>query len=157
MRVFGRLIGSVIVFVLGVSISSGAMAGTRELVTPRAVIYPGERILPSMVSKVRFRVRRDYRNIFVDDLSQIVDKVAHRTLVPGRPINLNAIRRPYVVDRGQPTTLVFKHDSLTILGNGVALEPGSAGKLIRVKNSDSGVVVSGIVRADGTVRVGTVR
>ena len=153
----GRLIVFIVVAVLSASIGSGAMAGVRELVTPKAVIYPGERIRANLVAKVRFRVRRNFRNVYVDDISQIIDQVAHRTLVPGRPINFNAIRRPYVIDRGQPTTLVFRHGALTILGSGVALEPGAAGKLIRVKNSDSGVIVSGIVRADGTVRVGAVR
>jgi flagella basal body P-ring formation protein FlgA len=36
----------------------------------------------------------------------------------------------------------------------VTLEPGSAGDVIKVRNMDSGRVFSGIVMADGTIRVG---
>ena len=37
---------------------------------------------------------------------------------------------------------------------GAAMQDGSIGDIVRVRNSDSGVTVSGSVQADGTVSVG---
>jgi flagella basal body P-ring formation protein FlgA len=36
----------------------------------------------------------------------------------------------------------------------VALQPGAAGDLVKVRNVDSGKIFSGTVMADGTIRVG---
>jgi flagella basal body P-ring formation protein FlgA len=36
----------------------------------------------------------------------------------------------------------------------VTLEPGSAGDLVKVRNIDSGKILSGTVMADGSIRVG---
>ena len=135
-------------------VGEATAANVRELITPRIVIYPGDEIGARMVAKVRFRVSRNYRNAFVDTFSQISNKVARRTLVPGRPIPLSAIRDPYVIERGQVLTLVFKHGPLLITGSGIALEPGGLGKIVRVKNRDTGRIVSGKVRGDGSVSVG---
>ena len=49
---------------------------------------------------------------------------------------------------------MFVAGGLTISVTAVTLEPGSAGDLVKVRNIDSGAIFSGIVMADGTVRVG---
>ena len=36
----------------------------------------------------------------------------------------------------------------------MTLQPGAAGDLVKVRNIDSGKILSGTVMADGTVRVG---
>ena len=36
---------------------------------------------------------------------------------------------------------------------GSALQSGAAGALIQVRNTDTGVIIRGIVQADGTVKV----
>ena len=43
---------------------------------------------------------------------------------------------------------------LTITASAVSLQPGSPGDLIRVRNVDSGKVLSGTVLANGTIQVG---
>ncbi|TIS61702.1 MAG: hypothetical protein E5W93_06825, partial [Mesorhizobium sp.] len=40
---------------------------------------------------------------------------------------------------------------------GVTLQPRAAGDLIKVRNIDSGKIISGIVMADGTIKVGASR
>ncbi len=50
--------------------------------------------------------------------------------------------------------VLFSGNGLVITATAVTLEPGSAGDVIKVRNTDSGRVFSGIVMADGTVRVG---
>ena len=53
-----------------------------------------------------------------------------------------------------PKSSSFTRSSgLTIVTTGAALQDGEAGEVISVRNSDSGVTVSGAVQPDGTVRV----
>ncbi|MET0169035.1 MAG: flagellar basal body P-ring formation chaperone FlgA, partial [Aliihoeflea sp.] len=58
-----------------------------------------------------------------------------------------------LVEAGKPVEMRFVHGPLTISATGVPLQPGSAGDIVRIRNLDSGQVVSGVVMADGTVRI----
>jgi flagella basal body P-ring formation protein FlgA len=66
---------------------------------------------------------------------------------------MSSLRDPYAVEAGKPVQVQFIQGALTISAIGVPLQAGSVGDLIRIRNIDSGVVFSGIVMADGTVRV----
>ncbi|TIW44389.1 MAG: flagella basal body P-ring formation protein FlgA, partial [Mesorhizobium sp.] len=44
--------------------------------------------------------------------------------------------------------------ALTISASGVTLQPGAAGDLVKVRNVDSGKIISGTVMGDGTIMVG---
>ena len=133
-------------------LTSPAHGEVIKLITPKAVVYPGDLLSESMVMKVRFRVRPRSGATFVREFNQIVNKVARRTLVPGRPIHLSSLREPYVVNRGDTLTMVFSNAGLSIVGTVVAMQPGATGRRIRVRNTDTGVIVSGVVQADGTIR-----
>ena len=85
---------------------------------------------------------------------EIEGKVARRTLLPGRLIPTGSVCEPYLVETGSPVTVMFVEGGLTISTKAVALQSGAAGDMIRLRNMDSGVVLSGIVLADGTVRIG---
>jgi flagella basal body P-ring formation protein FlgA len=81
-------------------------------------------------------------------------KVAKRTLLPGRMIPLKSLREAYAVEAGSPVEVVFVIGPLRISVTGVPLQPGSVGDVVRVRNIDSGAVLTGTVMADGTIRVG---
>jgi len=49
---------------------------------------------------------------------------------------------------------VFQQSGVSITAFGAALQAGAAGDLVRVRNADSGLTVSGVVQPDGSVRVG---
>ena len=48
----------------------------------------------------------------------------------------------------------FVHGALSITATVVPLEPGAVGDMVRLRNPDSGKVLTGIVLADGSVRLG---
>jgi flagellar basal body P-ring formation protein FlgA len=50
--------------------------------------------------------------------------------------------------------LIYADGGLLIMTSGAALQDGSIGEVVRVRNSDSGVTVSGAVQPDGSVKVG---
>ena len=75
---------------------------------------------------------------------------------PNSPATTSAIDSPMRVGgpSGEPVTAMFVHGGLTITAMAVPLEPGALGDMVRLRNPDSGKVFSGIVLADGTVRLG---
>jgi len=97
---------------------------------------------------------RDSSGPYVASRALIVGKVARATLLPGHAIPYASISNRKLVANGAEVKLVFAEDGLLIMTTGAALQDGSIGDVVRVRNSDSGVTVSGAVQPDGSVMVG---
>jgi flagella basal body P-ring formation protein FlgA len=131
---------------------AAAHAGEFAVVTTR-VVYPGEIVSGDLLQEVTLnRANRDL-SAFLLASSMVEGKVARRTLRPGRLIQADALREPYLVETGKAVEARFVSGALTITATVVPLQSGSAGDLIKVRNADSGRVFSGIVMADGSIRV----
>jgi flagella basal body P-ring formation protein FlgA len=91
--------------------------------------------------------------LFASSRAQLVGKVARRTLLPGHLIPLRAVDNPRAIRNGAAVELVYIDGGLTIVTTGAALQDGAVGDLVKIRNEDSGVTVSGRVQPDGTVRV----
>jgi flagella basal body P-ring formation protein FlgA len=120
--------------------------------TPKTVIYPGDIILDEMLVDVP-NVARDGSGPFVDSRSLIVGKAARLTLLPGHAIPFSGVSNRKLVSNGAEVKLVFSEGDLVIMTTGSALQDGSIGDIVRVRNDDSGVTVSGAVQPDGSVQV----
>jgi flagella basal body P-ring formation protein FlgA len=140
---------------LGVGAQAALAAGERTLPVPTVTIYPGDTIQDGALIDRAFSLAYLGRLPVIDGRSMIVGKVARRTLLPGHPIPVNAVEDAAVINRGVPVQMVFQHGGLTITATAAPLQSGGVGDVIRVRNVDSGVVVVGVVQADGTIRVGT--
>ncbi|SEQ91952.1 flagella basal body P-ring formation protein FlgA [Rosenbergiella nectarea] len=77
-----------------------------------------------------------------DDALQMTLK---RAVSAGQPLTPLLLDMPKVISRNQAVTLVIQQEDLELTTGGVALQNGSKGATIRVKNSGSGRVVSGTV------------
>lgn len=133
------------------SVAEGAQE--RMLPTPVAVIYPGEVIREQMIGERAFGAHGGAEGAVVDSKNALIGKVARRTLLPDRPIPVFAVDSPKVIAVNAQVKIVFEESGLTIVAYGAALQAGGVGDLIRVRNQDSGLVVTGRVQADGSVRV----
>ena len=91
----------------------------------------------------------------VASAGELVGKVARRTLLPGKLIARVAVGEPDIVNRGTIVRAVLSTAGLEMRTTVVALQSGALGAAIQVRNVDSGKVITGVVQADGTVRVGT--
>jgi flagellar basal body P-ring formation protein FlgA len=120
--------------------------------TPKAVIYPGDLILDDMLVDVP-NAARDGSGPFIDSRSLIVGKMARLTLLPGHAIPFSGVSNRKLVSNGAEVQLIFSEGGLLITATGSALQDGSIGDIVRVRNDDSGVTVSGAVQPDGSVRV----
>ena len=91
--------------------------------------------------------------VFAETRSAVIGKMSRRTLLPGQAIPLAAVDNPRLVVNGAEVKLVYIEGGLTIVTVGAALQDGAAGDIVKVRNGDSGVTVSGVVQPDGAVRV----
>ncbi|MBX3582168.1 MAG: flagellar basal body P-ring formation protein FlgA [Rhizobiaceae bacterium] len=132
-----------------------AEAGAQEIVlVPNRVIYPGETIDQAALKEVTLRAGRIVPTGAAVHVAELDGKVTKRTLLPGRYIPAAALRQAWVVEQGAAVLMTFIAGGLTISATGVTLQPGAAGDIVRVRNIDSGKILSGVVMADGSIRVG---
>ncbi|UWR22369.1 flagellar basal body P-ring formation chaperone FlgA [Sulfitobacter sp. S190] len=86
-------------------------------------------------------------------LSDVIGQEARVALYPGRPIYLDDIGPPALVDRNQLVLLRFTGQGLVISAEGRALERGAAGDMIRAMNLTSRATLFGQVQPDGSLIV----
>ena len=136
--------------------SVAAAAGTVEFPVPSVTILVGDTITDDLVVERRLVANAAAIRTHHTTRASIVGKVARRVLPAGAAIPLNALRDAHVFREGERVNLEFSSGALSIRGSGIALGPGVVGQSVRVRNSDTGVVLSGVVRADGSIEVGGV-
>jgi flagella basal body P-ring formation protein FlgA len=134
-------------------LGSAAFAGETVLV-PSRPIYPGETVSMSSLREVVLKPGKRIPAQVAFRAEELDGKVAKRTLLPSRYIPVASLREAFLVEQGSPVQVTFEAGALIISATAVCLQSGSAGDLVRVRNLDSGKVFSGIVMANGTVRVG---
>lgn len=133
---------------------ASAVADSVSFVVPGTVIYPGQEIGGHGLLEKNFIIASDAAVQYVLSPDQVIGKVSKRTLLPGKPILMSALVEPSLVKRGVPVELIFTSGGLTITAMGTPLETGAVGDFVKVRNMDSGLIVSGTVMADGKIRVG---
>ena len=133
---------------------SAAFAGEVVLPVPRVVIYPGNVITEDMLTERVFRGAEYEGPGVIAAREALVGKVARTTLLPNTAISVSGVRSPFAVQQGQPAVVVFQSGGLVISGTAVALQAGSIGDVIGLRNTDSGTTIRGKVQPDGSVRVG---
>ena len=134
-----------------------ANASQVKMLVARTTIYPGQAIHMGSLSWKNWRGSKQQLVGYLTEPREAVGKVARRTLIAGRPIAITDLRVPNVVGQGQVVTIVFRSAAIQIVGRAVALQGGSAGALVRVRNVDSRRVIIGTVQNDGSVLVGAPR
>ncbi len=154
MRLRRRILATLQLLVLVGTAQAGLAADGIALPVPTTTIYPGQIIDETMITDRTVQPAQVGRMMIVPHRSELLGKVARRTLLPGRPVPVVAVAQPDLVSRGAPIEIVFQEGGLIILAHATTLEAGSAGDVIKVRNMDSGLIIKATVQTDGTVRVG---
>ena len=89
-----------------------------------------------------------------NSVESVAGMEARRIIYAGRPVSMNDIGPPALVDRNQIVLLAYRVSGLTIKTDGRALGRGGVGDQIRVINLESRTTVSGKIDSSGTVWVG---
>ena len=127
-------------------------AAAQRLPVAAMTIYPGDIIRDSMLTEKDFPDAVATAG-FIDRRSDLLGKVAKRTLLPGFAIVSNAVAMPKLVTIGAMVRLVFEEGGLNISTYASALQAGAAGDVISVRNLESGLTLSGVVAPDGSIHV----
>jgi flagella basal body P-ring formation protein FlgA len=133
---------------------SPAIAQDATAPVPNQVIYPGDIIRDGMLSDVAVDDASDRGGTIIMARAALVGKLARRTLLPNRLIATAAVENPRAVSNGAQIKIVYRDGPLTIVTFAMALDNGAVGDTIRVRNADSGTIISGVILPDGSVSVG---
>ena len=85
---------------------AGQVSGYTSIPVPATMIYAGQRITGSVLTTRRVPNRYLAVAAVVVDPDVLEGKMARSTLVPGRPIAINQVREPNVIDASKPTRIV---------------------------------------------------
>jgi len=129
-----------------------ACAEAKTAVVPTRIIYPGETIDPSALEEVGV-TNPNLAGNFAQHIGEVTGRITDRTLLPGRTIIVDFLRDPYAIKRGASVKIIYSDSGLTISATGTPMEDGGVGQVIRVRNVESGITVSGTVMADGSIKV----
>jgi len=121
-------------------------------VVPTRIIYPGETIDPSALEEVGV-TNPNLAGNYAHHIGEVTGRITDRTLLPGRTIIVDFLRDPYAIKRGASVKIIYSEGGLTISATGTPMEDGGVGQVVRVRNVESGITVSGTVMADGSIKV----
>jgi flagellar basal body P-ring formation protein FlgA len=130
-----------------------AIGEERRLPVPAVTIRPGEMIKDEMITERAFAPNLLGVALFIEGRQILVGRMARRTLLPGQPIPTNAVEDFWTVARGTTVKVIVEDSGLSIVTYGSALQSGTAGALITLRNVDTGVIIRGIIQPDGTIKV----
>lgn len=148
-----RIAKSALIVAFACASASGGRA--QELFpVARVTIYPGDRITDAMLEERADAVARETEALYIRSRDGLIGKVARRTLLPHQPIPLIAVDNPRIVTVGAQVKVIFAESGLHIVTYAIAQQAGGVGDIIRVRNQDSGLFISGRVQSDGSIRVG---
>lgn len=142
--------------------------GATEAVKPVAGRYETIRRIPVLsrslrsgdlidASDVVFKnvPERQIRKDTITEATYLIGQSPVRSISSGRPVRSTEIAQPTVIEKGQLVEMNYTTPYMSIRTTGEALENGSAGSLIRVKNTKSEKAISARVVAAGKVEVNT--
>jgi flagella basal body P-ring formation protein FlgA len=141
-------------FAAAVMFASSAHADRIAFVVPSQIIYPGQAISGSGLQQKVFTINSSAASSYVLSVDQLVGKVARKTLLPGKPILVTAVNEPDLIQRGVTVPIIYDTGALVITAKGIPMEPGRSGDFVKVRNVDSGIIVTGTVLANGSIQVG---
>jgi flagella basal body P-ring formation protein FlgA len=112
-------------------------------------VAAGEPLSDAMVALERREVSS------IPDALGSIDAVAgqssRRSLRPGEVLRAGQLAAPVLVKRGDQVLMLARRDQVEVSTSGEALDSGSRGQLVRVRNGTSGQVVRMRVTGAGTV------
>lgn len=150
-RIMTTLASAAVAATVAAVLSATALAQGFAVV-PTQTIYPGETLSATQLEEVAV-TNPNIAGGYARSIAEVEGMVSKRTLLPGRTIPVSGLRPPYAINRGANIRLTFTIGNMTISASGTPLADAAVGDVIKVRNLDSGVIVTGTVLADGTVQV----
>jgi flagella basal body P-ring formation protein FlgA len=94
----------------------------------------------------------DLPNGVLMNKEQAIGRSAIAVLAAGRPLRADMLRQPTVVQQGQSVKIIGTGSGFEVTNEGRALSNAVVGQVTQVR-LNSGQILSGVVRADGTIEI----
>ena len=88
---------------------------------------------------------------YIDNIDHLAGRTLSRALPANSVLTPEALGGRRMVRAGDHVEMIARLDGIEVRANGIALGSGDSGARLRVRNTDSGKVVDGIVQAPGQV------
>ncbi len=131
---------------------SGRYEETRQIPVLTQRLTHGEAISAEHITVKEFPVSRIRQNV-VSEPEALIGKTPRRTISVSRPIRADEVQSPEIIQKGSVLKMTYQTPYMEISAVGEALEDGTEGQTIRVRNRDSHVTVYGTVISAEEVRV----
>ena len=112
-------------------------------------IRPGEVIRANDIGWRKVRARRNTYNT-IGAVEDLIDHMARRPLIAGRLIRRTDVRPQQLVRKGDFVTVHFRSSAMSLTTRGIALESGTRGDVIRIRNQRSKTVIEAKVVGPST-------
>jgi flagellar basal body P-ring formation protein FlgA len=122
-------------------------------VVVKQTVYPGQSINAAEIAVVDASNCPNCNAGFIRDPELVRNRVAVKTLAPGRLIFPGDLRKAAMAVPGHEVELIYHKGALLISMRGDPVSEAGVGDAVSVRNKDSKAIVNGIVQADGTVLV----
>ncbi|NBU89320.1 MAG: flagella basal body P-ring formation protein FlgA [Betaproteobacteria bacterium] len=124
---------------------------TRPVVVVNADLMRGTALQESHLSVVEWPESQVNGRVYAD-VKEVVNQELLRDLRPGMPVRPYDVRPVLLVRRGETVTLSISQGPGVVISAQVeAMQDGKLGDQIRLKNRDSGRIISGVVRGANVV------
>lgn len=90
---------------------------------------------------------------YLKDVADLAGQVPTHVIKAGTPITAKMLQSPVVMEAGSPVMLVANKNGIVIKTDGVAMQRGRIGKIIKVRNARSAKVLRGRVIDESTVEI----
>jgi flagella basal body P-ring formation protein FlgA len=91
--------------------------------------------------------------VYASQASEVVGRALKKNIAQGETIPLNSIADVPIINNGKTVIIVARNAGLRVEARGEALEAGTLGDSIRVRNTTSKTVLRVVVVAEDTVEV----
>jgi flagellar basal body P-ring formation protein FlgA len=136
----------------GAKAGAAASSGPRKVVVASQLLRAGSLVLAEMVQEVEFAGQAVDPQA-VSSIKDVENGEMVRDIPAGVPLRSHDVRRAVLVKQGQAVMLtVTQGGGFSITARVEALQDGRIGEQVRLKNPDSGRILSGVVTGPNTAR-----
>ncbi|MGM0422716.1 MAG: flagellar basal body P-ring formation chaperone FlgA [Pseudomonadota bacterium] len=92
---------------------------------------------------------------YVLDSKDAVGMTPRRSIISDRPIRINDLEKPRLVNKGDMITMILKNGALSLTAKGKAMDSGARGEVIRVMNTTSRRIIEAKIKSPQQVTIAT--
>ena len=123
-----------------------------NVVITRETLKPDRKITASDLDSKQVK-RYSTAMGYYTQADEVIDLVPKRFITKGTILRHALLKKPDLIKKGAHVTITVTRQGFFISNEGIALEPGGLNDKIQIKVTNSGKIITGIVDAEGKVKI----